>query len=484
MKRYALLIAEDEESFRQLLEQRLSRKGYLVSAVGSGTAALAALAAEEYDAAIFDMRMPELDGIETLKRAREVQPGLPVLILTGHGSIETAVEAIRAGAYDYLTKPCNLAELEAILQRALERRALEVENRGLREVLRRQGSELEIVGRSPALERLLELTGRVAQGEMPVLIEGESGTGKELIARAVHLWSPRAAGPFVPVNAGALPDQLLESELFGHAKGAFTGAATAKAGLVELAEGGTLFLDEIGEMPLELQAKLLRFLESHELRRVGETRIRRVDVRVVAATNRKLVEEVQAGRFREDLYYRLNVVALQVPPLRERREDIPLLVEHFLARIGSGKEMAPEALGALMQHGFKGNVRELFNLVQRGAILSPDRFIAPEDLGLAVSVASGVSGHDGGASGDSVAGGGLAGGQEVLGAGRTAGGGSAGPEAAGDEAIATLEEMERAHIARALERTCWNRAQAAQLLGVSVRNLYRKIESYGLRPVE
>ncbi len=451
MRSYSLLIADDEDSFRQLLQQRLTRKGYLVTAVASGTAALQAVSEEEYDAAIFDLKMPGMEGIEALRRAREIQPSLPVLILTGHGSIETAIEAIRAGAYDYLTKPCNLAELELILQKALERRVLEVENRGLREVLRRQEAGVEIVGQSRALNRLMELTERVAQSESPVLIEGESGTGKELIARAVHGLSPRAGGPFIPINAGALPANLLESELFGHAKGAYTGAVGAKPGLVELAEGGTLFLDEIGEMPLELQAKLLRFLESHELRRVGDTKIRRVDVRIVAATNRRLIDEVREGRFREDLYYRLNVVALAVPPLRERREDIPALVEHFLARIGSSKEMTPEAMQALLQHELKGNVRELFNLVQRGAILSPDRFIAPEDLGLGPAPpppAEPVAQVD----------------------------------PAATDAFPTLDEMERTHIARALERTGWNRAQAAELLGISVRNLYRKIDSYNLAP--
>lgn len=452
MRSYALLIADDEESFRLLLQQRLSRKGYLVTSVASGTAALAALAEEEFDAAIFDLKMPGIDGIGALKRAREMQPGLPVLILTGHGSIETAVEAIRVGAYDYLTKPCNLAELEAILQKALERRALELENQSLREVLRRQVAGVEIVGQSRALERLMELTQRVAQGEMPVLIEGESGAGKELVARSVHALSPRAGGPFIPVNAGALPANLLESELFGHARGAYTGAVAAKPGLVELAEGGTLFLDEIGEVPLELQAKLLRFLESREMRRVGETKLRRVDVRVVVATNRHLADEVREGRFREDLYYRLNVVALLVPPLRERREDIPLLVEHFLAQTGSHKEMTPEAMAALMQHPFPGNVRELFNLVQRGAILSPDRFIAPEDLGL-TPVA------------------------EVKPLTVAAPAPQEGP-------FPTLEEMERGHIEQALWRTGWNRALAAQVLGISVRNLYRKIDTLDLHPPE
>ncbi|HWI65682.1 MAG TPA: sigma-54 dependent transcriptional regulator, partial [Symbiobacteriaceae bacterium] len=336
----------------------------------------------------------------------------------------------------------NLTELELILQKALERKTLEVENQGLRAALRRHEGAFEIIGGSQAITRLMQMTERIAGSETSVLIEGESGTGKELVARAVHALSPRAAGPFVPVNCGALPGQLLESELFGHARGAFTGAVNAKPGLVELAETGTLFLDEIAEMALELQAKLLRFLESHEVRRVGDTRLHRVDVRVVAATNRRLADEVKAGRFREDLYYRLNVVALHVPPLRERREDIPLLVEHFLARIGSPKELTPEALDALRAYSYPGNVRELFNLVQRGAILSPDRFIAPEDLGLTTPAETPLT----------------------------------------TEEFTTLEEMEKRHIARALAHTGWNRAQAAQLLGISVRNLYRKIEGFDLQP--
>ncbi len=454
---YSVLIAEDEDGFRSLLSQRLRRKGYVVTDVADGSAALKALEDEEFDAAIFDLKMPGASGIDALKRAQELQPSLPVLILTGHGTIETAVEAMRAGAYDYLTKPCNLTELELLLRKALERRALEVENRGLREALRRHIGGVEIIGQSQPLQRLLALTERVAAGDAPVLIEGESGTGKELIARAVHAWSPRAAGPFIPVNCGALPAGLLESELFGHARGAFTGAVTAKPGLVELADGGTLFLDEIGEMPLEVQAKLLRFLESREMRRVGETRLRRVQTRVVAATNRHLQDEVRAGRFREDLFYRLNVVTLTVPPLRERREDIPLLVEHFLARIGSAKEMTPEAMETLMAHDFPGNIRELFNLVQRGAILSPDRFIAPEDLGLPGGGRQPLPADEGTAPD----------GTQIC---------------AAAPAILPLQEVERRHILAALNHTGWNRAQAAQLLGISVRNLYRKIDAFGLRP--
>jgi two-component system, NtrC family, response regulator AtoC len=448
VRTWSLLVADDEEGFRELLRQRLQRKGYNVTAVADGTGALAALAAEEFDAAIFDLKMPGADGITVLRKAREVQPTLPVLILTGHGSIETAIEAIRVGAYDYLTKPCNLTELELLLQKAIERKTLESQNQSLRAVLRRQEGDLHIVGGSAAIAKLLQLTERVALSETAVLVEGESGTGKELVARAVHTLSPRAAGPFVPVNCGALPGQLLESELFGHARGAFTGAVEAKPGLAEMAEGGTLFLDEIGEMPLELQAKLLRFLESREMRRVGDTRLKRVDVRIVAATNRKLADEVKAGRFREDLYYRLNVVALHVPPLRERPEDIPDLVQHFLGRIGSSKELTPEALDALTAYSYPGNVRELFNLVQRGAILSPDRFIAPEDLGLTVEQEAPPKRDEPGTT----------------------------------EGFPSLEEVERRHIARALTQAGWNRAHAAQLLGISVRNLYRKIEAYDLTP--
>lgn len=453
MRVHSLLIADDEQSFRDLLHQRLTRKGYQVTAVTNGTDALAALEEREFDGAILDLKMPGLSGIEVLKAARESQPSLPVLILTGHGSIESALEAVRAGAYDYLTKPCNLAELELVLQKALERRSLEVENRGLKEALRRQGGAPEIVGSSPALTKLLQMTERVAASDTCVLIEGESGTGKELIARAIHAWGPRASGPFIPVNAGALPANLLESELFGHARGAFTGAVAAKPGLVEVAEGGTLFLDEIGEMDADVQAKLLRFLESRELRRVGETRLRQIDTRVVAATNRRLTDEVKVGTFREDLYYRLGVVVLTVPPLRERRSDIPMLAEHFLRRLGSEKRLTPEALAALAAHPLPGNIRELFNLVQRGVVLSPDREITSEDLGLAAPAGLEPDRADTG----------------VVSQG-------------GQHLSLTLEEMERRHIAAVLERLGWNRARAAQVLGISVRNLYRKIDQYGLSP--
>ncbi|BDG61071.1 sigma-54-dependent transcriptional regulator [Caldinitratiruptor microaerophilus] len=449
-----VLIADDEDAFRELLVQRMQRRGWRPVGAADGHEALAALAEQEFDLAVVDIRMPGPDGLEVLRRAREMQPALEVVILTGHGTIETAIQAMKEGAYDFLTKPCNLSELDLVLQKALERRRLADENTGLRAALWRQ-EQVEIVGESPAIRQLLELTRRVAAADSNVLIEGESGTGKELVARALHRWSGRARGPFLAVNAAALPAHLLESELFGHARGAFTGAAADKPGLVELGHRGTLFLDEVGEMPAELQPKLLRFAETGEFRRVGETRLRRVSVRIVSATNRRLADEVAAGRFREDLYYRLCVVRIEVPPLRERREDIPLLVDHFLRRRARGpRSLSPAALDALMRYHYPGNVRELFNIVERGAILASGEVIQEGDLLLpgAVRLAE-----------------------------RPAGGAPVPGPTAGDR-FPTLEEVEREHIRRALERTGWNRAQAARLLGVSVRNLYRKIDEYRLSP--
>lgn len=443
-----ILVVDDEASLRALIVNRLRRKGYDVAEAATGQEALTAVAQQEFDLALFDLRLPDIDGMDCLRRAKEVQPGLEVVMLTGHGTIETAIEAMKLGAYDYLTKPANLAELEVVLGKALEKRLLAAQNRGLREAMRRQQEQIPIVGGSAAIDRLLRLTERVAATDSSVLIEGESGTGKELIAQAVHMGSTRADGPLIAVNCGALPDSLLESELFGHARGAFTGAIQAKPGLVEMADRGTLFLDEVGELPLDLQAKLLRFLETGEFRRVGETRLRRVDTRIIAATNRRLAAAAAQGQFREDLFYRLNVVHLEVPPLRDRTADIPMLVEHFLGRLGSDKQFAPEAMESLLAYSFPGNVRELFNIVQRAVILSPDQWIAPEDLGLP-------------AAAESAAAAGLP------------------PDR---DAILPLEEVERRHILAALGATGWHRAQAAALLGISVRNLYRKIDQFDLRP--
>ena len=433
-----ILIADDEETFRELLVSRLARKGSQVAGVSTGEEALKAIQSRYFDVGVFDIRMPGMDGIELLRRARELQPSLEVIVITGHGTIDSAIEAMRLGAYDYLTKPCNLSELEIVLGKALEKKALVEENRGLREAFKRQAGAREIIGKSAEVRRVIELTRKVAASELPVLIEGESGTGKELVAQAVHTWSSKASGPFIPVNCGSLPAQLLESEMFGHEKGAFTGAASQRPGLVEMADRGTLFLDEIGEMDPSLQVKLLRFLETGEFRRLGDNRLRRVDARIVAATNRRLDQEVRGGRFREDLYYRLNVLAIRVPPLRERKDDIPLLVEHFLRLRGAHqKEVTPEAMEALLAYDYPGNVRELANLVERGAVLSSGGKIERADLfGLRENLPA----------------------YEAL----------------------TLSEVEKRHILATLKAAGGNKSRAADLLGISVRNLYRKLAEYGV----
>lgn len=440
-KRSAVLVVDDEKEFCDFLVERLNRRGYQVVGLTNGTQALDELKVQTFDVAIFDLKMPDLNGLELLRKARELQPDLQVLILTGYGTIETAVEAMKLGAYDYLTKPCNLKELEIVLEKALEKKSIITRNAGLMRALWPEGGAV-IVGQSPAIRKVLELIQKVADSEVPVLIQGETGTGKELVARNLHAWSRRAGQPFIAVNSGALPRELLESELFGYVKGAFTGALTDKPGLVEAAEGGTLFLDEVGEMDPALQVKLLRFLETGEFRRVGDNRLRSVDVRVVAATNRCIEKEVREGRFREDLYYRLNVITIHLPPLRERKEDIPCLVQYFLRRFSPHKEPPPvskEAMEALLAYDYPGNVRELANLIERGLLLAGDGPIRPEHL---------FYGWD--------------------------------TSRIGDQGLRSLEEVEKEHILRVLKATGGNKTRAAQILGISLRNLYRKIAEYGL----
>lgn len=324
-----ILILDDEEALRAIIAQRLRRKGYEIMEAGTAEEGLSLLEETIIDAVLLDIKLPDGDGLLLLPKIKQLQPDLQVVMLTGNGSIESAIEAMKLGAYDYLTKPCNLSELDITLQKALETQKLLLENTGLRQVVNRQTPELKIIAKSAPMVALLEMTRKVAQTDVSVLIRGDSGVGKELIAQAIHQCSSRVNHPCIPVNAGAIPENLIESELFGHEKGAFTGAGTQKIGLVEMADNGTLFLDEIGEMPLSMQVKLLRFLESGEFRRVGDTRLRRVDVRIVAATNRDLQLEINGGRFREDLFYRLNGLTLIVPPLRERREDILPLIKQF-----------------------------------------------------------------------------------------------------------------------------------------------------------
>ncbi|HBP66270.1 MAG TPA: sigma-54-dependent Fis family transcriptional regulator, partial [Desulfosporosinus sp.] len=408
-------------------------------------------------AVLLDLRLPDGDGLDVLKSMKKLQPDLQVIMLTGHGTIESAIDAMKNGAFDYLTKPCNLSELEVILEKAVEQRKLVMENSGLRQVVHRQTQGIEIIGESSQMKTLLEMTKKAAQSDATILIQGETGVGKELIARALHLWNPRSAYAYVPLNAAAIPESLLESELFGHEKGAFSGAGTHKLDLVELADHGTLFLDEIGEMPLSLQAKLLRFLETGEFRRVGDNRLRTVDVRIVTATNRDLLAEVKEGRFRQDLYYRLNGLILEVPPLRERREDIFPLVDFYLQKFRSpGPErylysLSPETQKLLLNYDFPGNVRELAHLIQRGVTLANGQVIFPVDLwpnshleqkliddGIPLYHQTGsINGYP------------------------------------------TLEDIERDYILETLKTANGNRAQAAKMLGISVRNLYRKLDQYG-----
>lgn len=471
-----LLILDDEEDLRSILAQRLARRGYEIMEAGTAQEGMALLQENIFEAVLLDIRLPDGDGLELLQEIKRRQPDLQVVMLTGHGTLESAIEAMKAGAYDYLTKPCNLSELEITLQKALEQRKLLVENKGLRQVVHRQNAEPLIIGKCGKIEHLKELTRKIAQTDTPVLIQGESGTGKELFARALHVWSPRSAQNYIPLNSGAVHETLMESELFGHEKGAFTGANAVKLGLVEMADQGTLFLDEIGEMPLNLQVKLLRFMETGEFRRVGDNRLRRVDVRIVTATNRNLLEEVEAGRFRKDLYYRLSGMVLHIPPLRERREDILLLAEHFLnnfpnhqGAVSQGKglvgqytcefELAPETKEALLAYDFPGNVRELAHLIERGIILTEGNLIYPQELWPDYEERR-IS-QDGASKG-------------VLGQGKIR-------EDLGsliNSEHQTLAEIEKQYILATLSKVDGNKAQAARILGISVRNLYRKLEEY------
>ena len=439
-----ILIVDDEEMMRAMLARELPRLGFRVTSTGSGEEAVELARNEDFAVAVVDILMPGLDGMETLKRLRQESPGTEVVLLTGHGTIEGAVAGMRAGAYDYLTKPCRLSELSAVLWRAIEHRALRRENAALKRLVLVDAGGTSIVATSASMRTLIGRLERVAPTDSPVLIQGESGTGKELVARLLHGLSTRREKPFVVINCSAIPDSLFESELFGHQRGAFTGATERRLGLVEAADGGTLFLDEIGEMGIGVQSKLLRTLESGEVRRVGENRTTRVDVRVIAATNKNLAEEAEAGRFRDDLYYRLNGVPLFIPPLRERGEDIEALVRHFLVG-GSGKHprvtgISEEALATLRAYHWPGNVRELKNCVEALHILSAGPEVTIDDLPLNVR------------------------------GGRTKPG-----DRWGDRPILKLDQVIDEYILHALERCQGNKSQAARLLAIDPKTLYKRI---------
>ncbi len=439
-----VLVVDDERPTRLLMEKELPRAGCVIGTAESGEEALEKVQAQEFDVILLDLKMPGIGGMEALRRIRDSGSSAEVVVLTGHPDVATAIEAMKLGAYDYLTKPFKLAEVEVVLRRAAERQRLARENTALRRMVAQQSAPPLVLGRSPGMLAVLRTVERIAGSEANVLIEGESGTGKGLMAQAIHQQSPRARGPFLAINCSGFQDQLLESELFGHERGAFTGATGLKQGLFEVAGQGTLFLDEVAEMSPAMQAKLLQVLDSRDFRRVGGTRVHRADVRIIAATNKDLAQEVQAARFREDLYYRLNVVSLAIPPLRERKEDIPLLIEHFLKQFGTSytrKTLSPEALQLLTDYAWPGNVRELGNLVERLVILTPGDLIGPEDLPPAFRASQGAPPLP-----------------------------PRGP--------VSLAEMERAHVARILAETGGRKLQAARLLEIDIKTLNKKIKDY------
>jgi DNA-binding NtrC family response regulator len=444
-----LLVVDDDDEFRDTLVRRFARVGFSVSDASRAEQAIEMVQRRDFDVAVFDMVMPGLSGLELLDKFKDGHVECEVILLTGKGTIESAVQAMKLGAFDYLQKPFPLQELETVIRRAYERRQLRKENRQLRALLQRSQPKSEMIGQSRAMQEVFRLIERAGPSEKAILIQGESGTGKELVARALHQHSQRADKPMVVINCAALPETLLESELFGHEKGAFTGAAATKPGLFEVADGGTLFIDEIGEMPGSLQAKLLRVLEDGSLRRVGSIKERKVNVRLLAATNRNLADDVQDGRFREDLFYRINVMSLELPPVREREGDIPLLVSHFL---GSGWEIEEEALQALQRYDWPGNIRQLLNAIERGKIMAEDRLVRQKDLP-----------------------------REIL---SPAGAGMNHRPAPVLTHSDDLASIERAKVVEILRREQGNKTRAARKLGIDRRKLYRLVEKYDISSAE
>jgi len=441
-----IFVVDDDTSSRELLSRILAGEGHHVTALSDGHEALQRLAADgPPDLVVSDIRMGEVDGLQLTDALRERAPDTPVLLVTAFGNIDGAVEAIRRGAFDYVSKPYDVDGIKMVVARALDQRRLAVENRSLRRDLRDKYRLENVVGRSEAMLQVYKTAARVAAADATVLIQGESGTGKELVARAIHTASPRAQRPFVAVDCGAIAEGVLESELFGHARGAFTGAQAMRRGLFEEANQGTLFLDEIGDVGQNLQARLLRALQEGTIRRVGTNETIAVDVRVVAASNRNLEQAVKEGRFREDLFYRLNVVTIRIPPLRDRREDIPLLAEHFAAKHGrpeEGAAISPAARDLLVAYDWPGNVRELENVIARALALNPSGVVTPEDLP-----------------------------DHVRGARPAAA--SLAVVAGAAQERPTLAELERRYAAQVLQETGGNKTRAAEILGIDRKTLYR-----------
>ncbi|MGB5986262.1 MAG: sigma-54 dependent transcriptional regulator [Desulfobacterales bacterium] len=450
-----VLVVDDDHAHRTMLTTLLAGWGYQTATAPDGDQALARVREQPYDLVLMDIRMLKMSGIEALEGIKAHNPAVPVVMMTAYSSVETAVAALKKGAYDYLTKPLDFDELRLTLERAMDHRRLKAENADLRQRLQGGFDRGGIVGRGQAMTQLLETVRQVAASEATVLITGESGTGKELIAGAIHANSPRRGAALVKVNCAALSETLLESELFGHVKGAFTGAHRTKSGCFQQAHGGTLFLDEVSEMSPGMQVKLLRVLQEAELTQVGGETVIRVDVRIVAATNKELLQAVSRNRFREDLYYRLNVVALKMPPLRMRREDIPLLAQHFLSELSEKnqkrfKGFTPQAMDQLLKHNWPGNVRELMNVVERAVVMAQGEYIDAKGLDLEDSPQAVAS-----LPADSEA--------PISGA-------------------QPLEEVERDTILKTLEVAGGNKSETARRLGITRRTLHKKLKKYGAMP--
>jgi len=449
MKAHAsILLVDDDATFRHVMAGELKRLGHHVETASTGAEAIIRGEANELEIVLLDLRLPGMDGLDVLKVLRERNPAVEVIMLTGHGTIDTAIESIRMGAFDYVTKPCPLDELQIRIQRAIERRSLKQRASLLERGLTPPDMGDSFVGESPEFRQLLHLIERVASSDSTVLIVGETGSGKERIAKLIHARSPRKHRPFVVVDCAALQESLLQSELFGHERGSFTGADRAKPGLFEVANGGTIFLDEIGEISPATQTKLLRVLDTSTFRHVGGTVEVHVDVRVLAATNRDLQSMVRQGQFREDLYYRMSTISLELPPLRRRGADVELLARHFVAvmneRFGSSKKISEAALQMLRRHSWPGNVRELLHAVEGAMVVCEGMEILPEHLPQSVQGAIAKSSSN------------------------------------GTEKLPTLDELERNHIRLALQSSGGHRGNAARILGISERNLYRKLRELGL----
>ncbi|MGI9457161.1 MAG: sigma-54-dependent transcriptional regulator [Aeoliella sp.] len=434
-----LLLVDDDDEFRELTARNFRKRGATVEEARSGEEALSMLSQRAYDVAVLDIAMPGLSGVDVLEKQKSSNAETEFVMLTGETDVRTAVEAMKLGAHDYLTKPAEMEELAIVVRKAYEVGLLRIENRQLKELVGRTTTTGDMIGESPVMKDLFRLIQRAGPTDKPILIQGESGTGKELVARALHQQSTLADKPLVVINCAALPEQLLESELFGHEKGAFTGAAVAKPGLLEIVDGGTLFIDEIGELAGPLQAKLLRVLEDGSLRRVGATKERRIRVRLLTATNRDMEEEVKAGRFREDLYYRIDVLTLKLPPLREREDDVSLLARHFA---GPDWQIEPDALKAIERYSWPGNVRQLINSIERAKILADDDVVKLKNLPDVVA--------------------------EALNA----------PNVRPSPGGTDLAALQKAHVTEVLKAHDGNKVRAARALGVSRRTLYRLVEKH------